>query len=156
MQAIYRTAEQSLFRAVMTNLYKSPLFEQLERNIFDRMQTDIGIDDNGNNVPQLTYVVAGETNTLPTYRSNGHIERIAITFHLFHRNNDNQHLVVDETRGLLSDLSYYAQQAPIMDYYSCKETRIDTQQVITDVDGQTQHGILRIAYTVDHKLRYKN
>ncbi|WP_353419227.1 hypothetical protein PYH66_13970 (plasmid) [Staphylococcus delphini] len=156
MQTRYVSAEQVLFRAVMNQLYQSPLFKMIESRVYDHVPIDINHDEHGNLVPNITYVVAGETNTLPFYKSASHDEEIAITFHLYHRNTDSPLVSTDETRGLLSLLRYSVEQLPIMEHYTIDKVRVENQQVITDVDGQTKHGILRVKYYVNHKVRYKN
>ncbi|MDO5375692.1 MAG: hypothetical protein Q4F01_05825 [Staphylococcus rostri] len=156
MQPRYVSAEQALFRAVMTQLYTSSLFNKINKRVYDHLPIDINHDDNGNMVPNITYVVVGETNTLSFYKSAGHDEEIAITFHLYHRNTDKPLASTDEARGLLSMLRYVVEQLPVMAHYTTDKVRVETQQVITDVDGQTKHGILRVKYFVNHHVRFKN
>ncbi|KIX91472.1 hypothetical protein TP70_02355 [Staphylococcus microti] len=156
MQPRYVSAEQALFRAVMNQLYSSPLFKQIKERVYDHMPIDINHDGRGNLVPNMTYVVVGETNTLSFYQSAGHDEEIAITFHLYHRNTDSPLASTDEARGLLSMLRYVVEQLPVMAHYTTDKVRVETQQVITDVDGQTRHGILRVKYYVKHNVKFKN
>lgn len=149
--SVYKSKEQELYRAVMNALINSPVYLITDGKVYDKQPTDINFDDRGNTIPEITYVMVGESRTAPQYQSNQHVEEIVLTMHLYHRNNNNKALVVDETRGFLSLISYYAQKVEIADRYRLDKTRVELQQVITDLDGETMHGILQIRYTIKHK-----
>lgn len=145
--ADWLSAEQPLIKAIMEHLYASPLMSLVGNNIFDRAQVDI----TGN-----TYIVIGETNTLEYQTSNTNKEIIAVTAHIYHKDEANPELVVDKTREFMRWLRFYMQQYEQMpmQYYEVKRAKVDTQETITDVDLVTQHGILRIKYEVWHNVRY--
>lgn len=151
-QARYKSSEQALLRAINTNLRQSPMMTKVNNHIYDKQQDGIGYDADMNKVTPFTYLIVGETNITSQYSSASHTENVAVTFHLYHRSDSLA--VMDDTRGLLDDLQYFAEQLPVMDHYAVTKTRVDTKQTLLDIDLETIHGILRMSYTVKHKTRY--
>lgn len=151
-QARYIPAEQALLRSVNMNIRQSEMYALTDGEIHDRQQDGIGYDENMNKITPFTYLIIGETNSTAGYRSQGRTEDIAVTFHLYHRSD--RLAVMDDTRGLLDKLQYHAEQLPVMDNYTVEKIRMDTKQTLLDVDAVTIHGVLRMTYTVKHKLRY--
>lgn len=141
------SSERELIKTIMIHLNKSPLLSGLNNHIYDRAQVDI----NSN-----TYVIVGETNIIEHETSNTLVETIAVTAHVYHRNDANPDLTVDETRQFVVMLKRAMMQLEDveLDHYVITDVRLDNQQTITDIDYVTQHGILRIKYDVFHKVRY--
>ncbi len=145
--ADWLSAEQPLFKAIMEHLYASPLMSEVDGNIFDRGQVDITGD---------TYIVIENTNTLEYPTSTTNKEVIAVTAHIYHKDEVHPEQVVDQTRQFMRWLRFYMQQIEKlpMAHYEVKRASLDLQETITDVDLVTQHGILRIKYEVWHNVRY--
>lgn len=141
------SSERELIKTIMIHLNKSPLLSGLNNHIYDRPQVDI----NSN-----TYVIVGETNVVEHETSNTLVETITVTAHVYHRNDANPDLTVDETRQFVVMLKRAMMQLEDveLDHYVITDVRLDNQQTITDIDYVTQHGILRIKYDVFHKVRY--
>lgn len=145
--AEWLSSEQRLVRAIAQHLYSSPLMKEVNDQIYDKPQIDFLGD---------TYIVIGETNVMDRKLSTSMTEWISVTFHVYHKNEEYPELTVDETRQFVKWLRYYAEQINIMpiEHYEIQSVRLDTQNVITDVDFVTQHGVLRLKYKVRHKTRY--
>ncbi|TDM12657.1 hypothetical protein [Macrococcus bovicus] len=145
--ADWLSAEQPLIRAIMEHLYASPLMSLVDGNIFDKAQVDI----TGN-----TYIVIDNTNVLEYPTSTTNKEVIAVTAHIYHKDEAHPEQVVDQTRQFMRWLRFYMQQIEQlpMEHYEVKRASLDLQETITDVDLVTQHGILRIKYEVWHNVRY--
>lgn len=147
--ADWLSAEQPLIKSIMEQLYHSPLMGEVNGNIYDKAQIDIQGD---------TYIIVGETNTIEYPTSNTNREVIAVTAHIYHKNEANPELTVDETRQFMRWLRFYMQQYKYlqMEHYRVLSAKLDMQETITDVDFVTQHGVLRIKYEVWHDVRYLN
>lgn len=145
--ADWLSAEQPLIKAIMEHLYQSHLMIELNGNIYDKAQVDIQGD---------TYIIIGETNVIEYQTSNTNKEVIAVTAHIYHKNEANPELTVYETRQFMRWLRFYMQQIQHMqiEHYVIQHARLDLQETIADVDLVTQHGILRIKYEVWHNVRY--
>lgn len=146
--ANWLSAEQPLLKAINEHLYKSSLMAELNGNIFDKAQVEIQGD---------TYIVVGETNVVeyPTGTTNKEI--IAVTAHVYHRNEANPELTVDETRQYMRWLRFFMQQidAMTMEHYAVRAARLDVHEVLNDDKViAAQHGVLRIKYEVWHNVRY--
>ena len=63
-------------------------------------------------------------------------------------------LTRDEVDKLAKTLyKAYAKQKPfIMEGYEIQKVRLSNEQVMNDIDPDTSHGVLRLVYTVRHKL----
>ena len=148
----YVSAQQDLYRYIITELYNSPLNDKLDGHIYDRVASTIGYDENNNKIKPFSYLIVGESSSTHDYASNGHTEHIAVTYHIYHR--DDTSFTVDNARELLGHLAFLVEFNNIdLEHYRLVKSRIDNQQVITDVDFETMHCILRVNYEIKHKIR---
>lgn len=153
---IFPSAEQELLRGIMSNLLQSKLNTLLNGEIHDRVTENIGVDGNGNKIPKFSYIVVGESDATETRGTNAYTESISVTVHAYHRNNEKPYLATDSTRQLLRDVVYFLEEKPLLPNARVIHIKKEMQQVFTDIDRETMHGVVRMNYTVVHNVRYKN
>ena len=129
------SAHGSLYNALFNHLLQSPLKAKVT-GIYDGMKTDL----------VKPYAILGETDVIESEYTTGLTEDIAVQMHIY---TDGK----PECRELLRLLKYYAKQKPlIIEGYEIKKVRLSNEQVMNDIDPDTSHGVLRLVYTVRHKL----
>ena len=132
------SAHGSLYNALFNHLLQSPLKAKVT-GIYDGMKTDL----------VKPYAILGETDVIESEYTTGLTEDIAVQMHIY---TDGK----PECRELLRLLKYYAKQKPfIMEGYEIQKVRLSNEQVMNDIDNKTSHGVLRIVYTVRHKLLFE-
>lgn len=98
---------------------------------------------------QTPYIVIGETDVMEDLTSTSMREPIGVQMHVYA---DSKF----ECRELLRLLKYYAKEKIPMEHYEVEKVRLSNQQVMTDVDQYTSHGVLKLNYTVRHHVLYRN
>lgn len=96
------------------------------------------------------YIVVGETNVTPEETANSMKEDVAITIHVYSRAYNR-----DEAARIIRDISFVVNRKLNIPNYEFIRSRISVQQVITDIDQYTKHGILRLLFKYRHKTRYE-
>ena len=94
------------------------------------------------------YIVVGETNVTPEETANSMKEDVAITIHVY-----SQAYNRDEAARIIRDISFVVNRKLNIPNYEFIRSRISVQQVITDIDQYTKHGILRLLFKYRHKTR---
>ncbi len=131
------SAHDSLYNALFNSLLQSP-FKGKVTGIYDGAKADLS----------KPYCIIGETNVLEDISSTSMYEDIAVQMHIYADSKP-------ECRMLLKDLKYYAKQQFALSHYEITKIRLSNEQVFDDVDIVTSHGVLRLVYTVKHKVRYR-
>lgn len=96
------------------------------------------------------YIVVGETNVTPEETANSMKEDVAITIHVYSQSYNR-----DEAARIISHIAFVVNRKLDIPNYEFIRSRISVQQVITDIDQYTKHGILRLLFKYRHKTRYE-
>lgn len=132
------SAEPELFNNLFRHIEQSPLKGKVTA-IVDGVRKDL----------TTPYIVIGETDVIESPTSTSMYEDIAVQMHIY---TDGK----PECRELKQMLKYYANQVTIPDDYEVTHIRLSNEQVMTDIDRVTSHGVLRLVYTVRHFVLYRN
>lgn len=132
------SAHEPLYNALFNHLLQSP-FKVKVTGIYDGMKMDLA----------KPYAIVGETDVIESESSTGMHEDIAVQMHIY---SDGK----PECRELMRLMKYYAKQKPFtLDGYEITKVRLSNEQVMNDIDNKTSHGVLRLVYTVRHKLIFE-
>lgn len=130
------SVEPYLFNEVYNKLKSNPIInKQLGGRVFDCVQKDA----------VYPYIVVGETNVTNDETTTSMVEDVAITFHVYSQTR-NQY----EAKRIIQFLGYILNNEIEIKHYSFIKSRIDTQEVITDIDQYTKHGIIRLVFRYRH------
>ena len=75
------------------------------------------------------------------------VEDVGITLHVYSQARNR-----DEASQIIQFLGFVLNNEIEIDYYSFIKSRIDTQEVITDIDQYTKHGIIRLVFKYRHNI----
>lgn len=130
------SVEPYLFNEIYNKLKSNPIInKQLGGRVFDCVQKDA----------VYPYIVVGETNVTNDETTTSMVEDVAITFHVYSQTR-NQY----EAKRIIQFLGYILNNEIEIKHYSFIKSRIDTQEVITDIDQYTKHGIIRLVFRYRH------
>lgn len=130
------SVEPYLFNEIYNKLKNNPIInKQLDGRVFDCTQKDA----------VHPYIVVGETNVTNDETTTSMVEDVAITFHVYSQTR-NQY----ETKRIIQFLGYILNNEIEIKHYSFIKSRIDVQEVITDIDQYTKHGIIRLVFRYRH------
>lgn len=130
------SVEPYLFNEIYNKLKSNPIINrQLGGRVFDCVQKDA----------VYPYIVVGETNVTNDETTTSMVEDVAITFHVYSQTR-NQY----EAKRIIQFLGYILNNEIEIKHYSFIKSRIDTQEVITDIDQYTKHGIIRLVFRYRH------
>lgn len=73
------------------------------------------------------------------------VEDVGITLHVYSQARNR-----DEASQIIQFLGFVLNNEIEIDYYSFIKSRIDTQEVITDIDQYTKHGVIRLVFKYRH------
>ncbi|HEI7468732.1 TPA: DUF3168 domain-containing protein [Staphylococcus aureus] len=130
------SVERYLFNKVYNKLKSNPIIQkQLDGRVFDCVQKDA----------VYPYIVVGETNVTNKETTTSMVEDVGITLHVYSQARNR-----DEVSQIIQFLGFVLNNEIEIDYYSFIKSRIDTQEVITDIDQYTKHGIIRLVFKYRH------
>lgn len=130
------SVERYLFNKVYNKLKSNPIIrKQLDGRVFDCVQKDA----------VYPYIVVGETNVTNKETTTSMVEDVGITLHVYSQARNR-----DEVSQIIQFLGFVLNNEIEIDYYSFIKSRIDTQEVITDIDQYTKHGIIRLVFKYRH------
>ncbi|HBC4290182.1 TPA: DUF3168 domain-containing protein [Staphylococcus aureus] len=130
------SVERYLFNKVYNKLKSNPIIQkQLGGRVFDCVQKDA----------VYPYIVVGETNVTNKETTTSMVEDVGITLHVYSQASNR-----DEASQIIQFLGFVLNNEIEIDYYSFIKSRIDTQEVITDIDQYTKHGIIRLVFKYRH------
>ncbi|NCA39186.1 DUF3168 domain-containing protein [Staphylococcus haemolyticus] len=130
------SVERYLFNEIYNKLKSNPIInKQLGGRVFDCVQKDA----------VYPYIVVGETNVTNDETTTSMVEDVAITFHVY-----SQAYNRNEASQIIQFLGYVLNSEVEINNYSFIKSRIDTQEVITDIDQYTKHGIIRLVFKYRH------
>ncbi|HDJ6670803.1 TPA: DUF3168 domain-containing protein [Staphylococcus aureus] len=126
------SVERYLFNKVYNKLKSNLIIQkQLDGRVFDCVQKDA----------VYPYIVVGETNVTNKETTTSMVEDVGITLHVYSQARNR-----DEASQIIQFLGFVLNNEIEIDYYSFIKSRIDTQEVITDIDQYTKHGIIRLVF----------
>lgn len=138
---MWLSVEPELFNRLYKKIESHPLINKHVANrVYDGVQKNV----------LYPYIVVGETNVTSEETANSMREDVAITIHVYSQAHSR-----DEAARIIRDLAFVVNQELKIPYYEFIRSRISVQQVITDVDRYTKHGILRLLFKYRHKTRYE-
>ncbi|OFP91186.1 hypothetical protein HMPREF2966_08580 [Staphylococcus sp. HMSC072D04] len=130
------SVERYLFNEIYNKLKSNPIInKQLGGRVFDCVQKDA----------VYPYIVVGETNVTNDETTTSMVENVGITFHVY-----SQAYNRNEASQIIQFLGYILNSEIEINNYSFIKSRIDTQEVITDIDQYTKHGIIRLVFKYRH------
>lgn len=130
------SVEPYLFNEIYNKLKSNLIINrQLGGRVFDCVQKDA----------VYPYIVVGETNVTNDETTTSMVEDVAITFHVYSQTR-NQY----QAKRIIQFLGYILNNEIEIKHYSFIKSRIDTQEVITDIDQYTKHGIIRLVFRYRH------
>lgn len=136
------SVERYLFNKIYNKLKSNPIInQQLGGRVFDCVQKDA----------VYPYIVVGETNVTNDETTTSMVEDIGITFHVY-----SQAYNRNEASQIIQFLGYILNSEIEIENYSFIKSRIDTQEVITDIDQYTKHGIIRLVFKYRHNIRKRS
>lgn len=134
------SVEDKLFINVFNKLKDDPLIHKyVSDGVFDSVQKNA----------VYPYIIVGETNVTNDESSTNMTEDVGLTLHVYSQA-PNRH----EATHILKILGYLLNREIELNDYEFKRSRIDDQQVITDIDQYTKHGIIRLLFKYRHKTKY--
>ncbi|MGW7832375.1 DUF3168 domain-containing protein [Staphylococcus xylosus] len=138
---MWLSVEPKLFERLFDKLENHPLINKhVEHRVYDGVQKKA----------DYPYIVVGETNITPEETANSMKEDVAITIHVYSRAYNR-----DEAARIIRDIAFVLNRKLNIPNYEFIRSRISVQQVITDIDQYTKHGILRLLFKYRHKTRYE-
>ncbi|MGI8121531.1 DUF3168 domain-containing protein [Staphylococcus haemolyticus] len=130
------SVEPYLFNKIYNKLKSNPIInKQLGGRVFDCVQKDA----------VYPYIVVGETNVTNDETTTSMVEDVAITFHVYSQTYNR-----NEASQIIQFLGYVLNSEIEINNYSFIKSRIDAQEVITDIDQYTKHGIIRLVFKYRH------
>lgn len=136
------SVERYLFNEIYNKLKSNPIInQQLGDRVFDCVQKDA----------VYPYIVVGETNVTNDETTTSMVEDVGITFHVY-----SQAYNRNEASQIIQFLGYVLNSEIEINNYSFIKSRIDTQEVITDIDQYTKHGIIRLVFKYRHNIRKRS
>ena len=130
------SVERYLFNKIYNKLKSNPIVsKQLGGRVFDCVQKDA----------VYPYIVVGETNVTNKETTTSMFEDVGVTLHVY-----SQALNRDEAAQIIQFLGHVLNTEFEIEHYSFIKSRIDTQEVITDIDQYTKHGIIRLVFKYRH------
>ncbi|HEI7910228.1 TPA: DUF3168 domain-containing protein [Staphylococcus aureus] len=130
------SVERYLFNKVYNKLKSNLIIQkQLDGMVFDCVQKDA----------VYPYIVVGETNVTNKETTTSMVEDVGITLHVYSQARNR-----DEASQIIQFLGFVLNNEIEIDYYSFIKSRIDTQEVITDINQYTKHGIIRLVFKYRH------
>ncbi|MBM6506828.1 DUF3168 domain-containing protein [Staphylococcus pasteuri] len=136
------SVERYLFNEIYNKLKSNPIInKQLGGRVFDCVQKDA----------VYPYIVVGETNVTNDETTTSMVEDVGITFHVY-----SQAYNRNEASQIIQFLGYILNSEIEINNYSFIKSRIDTQEVITDIDQYTKHGIIRLVFKYRHNIRKRS
>ena len=130
------SVERYLFNKVYNKLKSNPIIQkQLDGRVFDCVQKDA----------VYPYIVVGETNVTNKETTTSMVEDVGITLHVYSQARNR-----DEASQIIQFLGFVLNNEIEIDYYSFIKSRIGTQEVITDIDQYTKHGVIRLVFKYRH------
>ncbi|HCD4138917.1 TPA: DUF3168 domain-containing protein [Staphylococcus aureus] len=130
------SVERYLFNKVYNKLKSNLIIQkQLDGRVFDCVQKDA----------VYPYIVVDETNVTNKETTTSMVEDVGITLHVYSQARNR-----DEASQIIQFLGFVLNNEIEIDYYSFIKSRIDTQEVITDIDQYTKHGIIRLVFKYRH------
>ncbi|EZY71818.1 DUF3168 domain-containing protein [Staphylococcus aureus] len=130
------SVERYLFNKVYNKLKSNPIIQkQLDGRVFDCVQKDA----------VYPYIVVGETNVTNKETTSSMVEDVGITLHVYSQTRNR-----DEASQIIQFLGFVLNSEIEIEHYSFIRSRIDTQEVIIDVDQYTKHGIIRLLFKYRH------
>ncbi|MDH9161301.1 DUF3168 domain-containing protein [Staphylococcus succinus] len=134
------SVEDDLFNNIYNKLKSDPIIQkQLDGRVFDSAQKDA----------VYPYIIVGETNVTNNESTTDMVEDVGVTLHVYSQA-PNRH----EATYILKILGYLLNREIELNDYEFKRSRIDNQEVITDIDQYTKHGIIRLLFKYRHKTKY--
>lgn len=135
------SAESDLFNAIFNRVLQSPLANAVT-SVEDGVKKDL----------QTPYIVIGETDVIENKTPTSMREDIAIQMHVYADSKpDCREFLV----GLKKIVKEDAENNLNLEHYEIEKINLSNQQVMTDVDQYTSHGVLRLSYTVRHFTLYQ-
>ncbi|MDA1478362.1 DUF3168 domain-containing protein [Bacillus changyiensis] len=127
---------------------------ELQKAIYKRLEADetlnhviTGVFDNPNKNTPYPYVTIGEDTTTPFETKTSFGENITTVLHCWSRAEDGKR----EAKQILSlMLQALTRPALEIDGFTVLKVELQQAQVITDIDGFTQHGILRLRLYINN------
>lgn len=130
------SVERYLFNKIYNKLKSNPIIKkQLGGRVFDCVQKDA----------VYPYIVVGETNVTNKETTTSMFEDVGVTLHVY-----SQAINRDEVAQIIQFLGHVLNTEFEIEHYSFIKSRIDTQEVITDIDQYTKHGIIRLVFKYRH------
>ena len=130
------SVERYLFNKIYNKLKSNPIVsKQLGGRVFDCVQKDA----------VYPYIVVGETNVTNTETTTSMFEDVGVTLHVYSQARNR-----DEVAQIIQFLGHVLNTEFEIEHYSFIKSRIDTQEVITDIDQYTKHGIIRFVFKYTH------
>lgn len=87
----------------------------------------------------------GETNVTNKETTTSMFEDVGVTLHVYSQARNR-----DEVAQIIQFLGHVLNTEFEIEHYSFIKSRIDTQEVITDIDQYTKHGIIRLVFKYRH------
>lgn len=130
------SVERYLFNKVYNKLKSNLIIQkQLGGRVFDCVQKDA----------VYPYIVVGETNVTNKETTTSMVEDVGITLHVYSKTRNR-----DEASQIIQFLGFVLNSEIEIEHYSFIRSRIDTQEVIIDIDQYTKHGIIRLLFKYRH------
>ena len=130
------SVERYLFNKIYNKLKSNPIVsKQLGGRVFDCVQKDA----------VYPYIVVGETNVTNKETTTSMFEDVGVTLHVYSQARNR-----DEVAQIIQFLGHALNTEFEIEHYSFIKSRIDTQEVITDIDQYTKHGIIRLVFKYRH------
>ena len=130
------SVERYLFNKIYNKLKSNPIIKkQLGGRVFDCVQKDA----------VYPYIVVGETNVTNKETTTSMFEDVCVTLHVYSQARNR-----DEVAQIIQFLGHALNTEFEIEHYSFIKSRIDTQEVITDIDQYTKHGIIRLVFKYRH------
>ncbi|WP_408021281.1 DUF3168 domain-containing protein [Staphylococcus epidermidis] len=130
------SVERYLFNKIYNKLKSNPIVsKQLGGRVFDCVQKDA----------VYPYIVVGETNVTNKETTTSMFEDVGVTLHVYSQSRNR-----DEAAQIIQFLGHVLNTEFEIEHYSFIKSRIDTQEVITDIDQYTKHGIIRLIFKYRH------
>lgn len=138
---MWLSVEPKLFERLYDKIENHPLINKhVENRVYEGIQKNV----------VYPYIVVGETNVTPKETANSMEEDVAITIHAY-----SQAYNRNEAASMIRDIAFVVNNELEIPQYEFIRSRISVQQVITDIDQYTKHGILRLLFKYRHKTRYE-
>ncbi|MFA7745106.1 DUF3168 domain-containing protein [Salinicoccus roseus] len=131
------SAHEELYNGVFNTVLQSPLTAKVN-----------SVEDGVKKELVTPYIVIGETNVTESVTSTSMREDIAVQMHVYADSKP-------ECRELMKWLKFYTRVKIPMEHYEVEKIRLSNEQVMTDIDQYTAHGVLRLVYTVRHHVLYR-